>query len=77
MRPPATPKKIAIARPRSRTGNAATTMASAAGYMNAPPTPWMTRQLMIHAAAAEPAGVSPQAIEAMVNTTMPTTTIFR
>ena len=39
VRPPDTPKKIARARPRSRTGNAATTMASAAGYMIAPPMP--------------------------------------
>ena len=40
-----------MARPRSRTGNAETTMASAAGYMIAPPMPWMTRQVMIQAAA--------------------------
>ena len=77
MSPPATPKKMAIARPRSRTGNAATTIASAAGYMNAPPTPWMTRHVMIQAAAAPPVGVSPHAIDANVKITMPTMTIFR
>ena len=33
--PPEIPKKMAIARPRSRSGNEATTMATAAGNMTA------------------------------------------
>ena len=53
-------------------------MASAAGYMIAPPMPWITRKVTIHASAAEPwPGVRPQATDARVNTTMPITTILR
>ena len=35
VRPPVMPKKMASARPRSRSGNAATTIASAAGNISA------------------------------------------
>ena len=37
--------------PRSRSGNVCTTIASAAGNMIAPPTPWTTRNVTIHASA--------------------------
>ncbi len=52
-------------------------MASAAGYMRAPPKPWITRHVTIHASAKEPVGVRPQATDESANTTMPMTTILR
>ena len=76
VNPPATPKKMAMARPRSFTGNAPTTIATAAGYMIAPPRPWSTRNDTIQASAPEPAGVRPHIVDAPANTTMPMTTIL-
>ncbi len=72
-----TPKKIAIALPRSRSGKALTTIARAAGNISAAPTPWMTRKVTIQASAADPVGVAPQSAEAAANTTTPTSTIVR
>jgi hypothetical protein len=74
--PPATPKKIASALPRSSTGYAATTIARAAGNMIAAPAPWITRKTMIHGSASDPVGVAPQSAEAIVNTAMPSRTMF-
>ena len=53
------PKKIASALPRSRSSNVCTTIASAAGNMIAPPAPWITRNVTIHASARLPFGVKP------------------
>ena len=61
VRPPAMPKKMPIALPRSRTGKAEITIASAAGNISAAPAPSSTRKKMIQASAmlalgGEPAG---------------------
>ena len=45
--------------------------------MSAAPAPWMTRKVIIQASAAEPVGVAPQSAEAVVNTTIPISTIRR
>ncbi len=71
------PKNAASARPRSRSGNVCTTMASAAGNMMAPPTPWITRKNTIHASARLPLGVSPPSTDAPAKTITPIVTIFR
>ena len=71
------PKKIAIARPRSCSGNAATTMPTAAGNMSAAAAPWSTRKVMIQACAMLPVGVSPQSAEATAKPMTPTTTMRR
>ncbi len=71
------PKKIASARPRSRSANVCTTIASAAGNMIAPPAPWTTRKVTIHASAMLPLGVSPHIAEAAAKTTTPSVTILR
>ena len=63
--PPEMPKKIAIAFPRSRSGNEATTIATAAGNSSAAVAPWTTRKKMIQVSAIAPFGVRPQAAEAM------------
>ncbi len=73
--PPLTPKKIASARPRSRIGNASTTIASAAGIMIAPDTPCRTRNVMIQVSAAPPFGVAPHSAEEPANPTMPISTM--
>ena len=63
------PKKTARAFPRSATGKAATTIASAAGNMNAAPTPWMTRKAIIHGSATSASvGVAPHSADAPANT---------
>ena len=77
MRPPAIPKKIPIALPRSRTGKAEITIASAAGNISAAPAPSSTRKKMIQASAYLPSGVSPHAAEAITNTITPITTMVR
>ena len=59
VRPPEMPKKIAIALPRSRSGNEATTMATAAGNSSAAVAPWTTRKKMIQASAIAPFGREP------------------
>ena len=48
------PKKMAIARPRSRTGNDATTIPTAAGNMSAAVAPWTILKMIIHAPASCP-----------------------
>ncbi len=48
------PKKTASARPRSRSSNVCTTIASAAGNMIAPPAPWITLNVTIQASAMLP-----------------------
>ena len=75
--PPLTPKKIARARPRSWSGNAATTMASAAGIIRAPEMPWSTRKKMIQASASEPFGVAPHRPDEAAKPTIPMVTIRR
>jgi hypothetical protein len=75
--PPVTAKKIAMALPRSPTGNEATTIASAAGNMTAAAPPWTTRQKMIQASARSPEGVAPQRAEAAAKATTPITTMRR
>ena len=71
------PKKIDIARPRSRSGNDATTIPTAAGNSSAAVAPWITRQETIQASAALPVGVSPQAAEAIVKPHTPITSTVR
>ena len=51
-------------------------MASAAGNMRAPPAPWMTRNVTIHASATEPVGVRPHMVEAATKTITPITHIL-
>ena len=70
-------KKIAIALPRSLSGKAAITIASAAGNISAAPAPWITRKTIIQASAPSPVGVAPQSAEAVAKTTTPITTIRR
>jgi hypothetical protein len=77
VNPPEIPKKIAIARPRSRIGNEATTIPTAAGSMRAAVAPCTTRKKMIQAVATEPWGVKPQSAEASAKPTTPTITILR
>ena len=71
------PKKIAIARPRSATGKASRTIASAAGNMIAAPAPWMMRKTISQASAAEPVGVAPQRAEEVAKMIVPRTTMLR
>ena len=77
VRPPEMPKKIAIALPRWRNGNEATTIATAAGNRSAAVAPWTTRQKMIHVSAMAPFGVRPQAAEAMAKPATPISTMRR
>ncbi len=70
-------KKIARARPRSCTGKAPRTIASAAGNMIAAPAPWITRKVMIQASSRLPVGVAPQRAEAVAKTITPSTTMLR
>ncbi len=51
-------------------------MASAAGNMIAPPTPWITRNVTIQASAKLPSGVSPHIPEAAAKMITPSVTIF-
>ena len=44
--------------------------------MIAAPAPWITRKVMIHGSASEPVGVAPQSADAIVNTAMPSRTMF-
>src|ERR1700749_2824715 len=71
------PKKIAIARPRSLTGKASRTIASAAGNMIAAPAPWTMRKKISQASAPEPVGVAPQRAEGTAKTITPTITMRR
>ena len=73
--PPATPKKMASARPRSPCGKAETTMARAAGNMIAAPKPWMIRKTISHVSPAEPLGAAPQRADATVKMTIPMITM--
>ena len=75
--PPEIPKKIAIALPRSRNGNEATTMPTAAGNISAANAPWRTRNTMIHVSATLPLGVAPQSAEVIAKPITPITTIRR
>ena len=77
VRPPAMPKNNASALPRSRSANVCTTIASAAGNMIAPPTPWTARNVTIHASARLPFGVSPHSAEAPAKMMTPSVTIRR
>jgi hypothetical protein len=77
VKAPARPKKIASARPRSRSGKVARTIASAAGNISAAPAPWMTRKVMIHGSAAPVVGVAPQSAEAVAKMRTPITTMRR
>ena len=77
VRPPEIPKKMAIARPRSRSGNDATTIPTAAGNISAANAPWTTRQKMIHAWAMLPVGVNPQNADATAKPMTPYVTIRR
>ncbi len=71
------PKKIASARPRSRSAKVCTTIASAAGNMIAPPAPCRTRNVTIHASATLPVGVSPHIADAAAKRITPSVTILR
>ena len=71
------PKKSASAFPRSRSGKVCTTIARAAGNMIAPPAPWTTRNVTIHASARLPLGVRPHIADAPANTITPSMTILR
>ena len=71
------PKNSASARPRSRSANVCTTIASAAGNMIAPPAPCTTRNVTIHASARLPFGVSPHIADAPAKMTTPSVTILR
>ena len=71
------PKNTASALPRSRSGNAATTIASAAGKSRAANAPWTTRKKIIHASPMSPVGVAPHSAEAIAKPTTPIVTIRR
>ena len=73
--PPVTPKKVAIALPRSRMSNAATTIASAAGNISAANPPWTIRKKIIQASPRSPVGVAPQSADAVAKPITPTMTI--
>ena len=73
--PPEMPKKIAIARPRSRSGKEATTMPTAAGNISAAVAPCSTRKVMIQACAMPVVGVSPHIAEANAKPITPTMTM--
>ena len=77
VRPPAIPKNMARALPRSRRGKVWTTMARAAGKSRAPPKPWTARNVTIHASARLPFGVSPHRVEARAKITTPATATLR
>ena len=77
VRPPEMPKKIAIARPRSRRGNDATTMPTADGNISAAVAPWSTRNVMIHGSARSPFGVAPHRAEVIAKPATPITTMRR
>src|SRR6478735_2866866 len=77
VRPPLTPKKMASALPRSPTGKAATTTASAAGIISAADRPWVTRKTIIHAPAKDVVGVAPHSPEDTANPTIPINTTDR
>jgi hypothetical protein len=77
VNPPAIPKNRARALPRWRSSKVCTTMASAAGNMIAPPSPWTARKITIQASANDPFGVSPHSAEAAANTITPSVTILR
>ena len=70
-----TPKKVAIALPRSLTSKAETTIASAAGNISAANAPCTTRKKIIHASPMSPVGVAPQSPDATAKPTTPTMTI--
>ncbi len=71
------PKKIDIARPRSRSGKDATTIPTAAGKRSAAIAPWITRHATIQASAALPVGVNPHAAEAIAKPHTPITSTVR
>ena len=71
------PKNVAMALPRSFSGNACTTMASAAGNSKAANAPCTTRKKMIQASPALPVGVAPHSADAVANPITPISTIFR
>ena len=75
--PPATPKNMARALPRSRSGNVWTTTARAAGKRSAPPNPCTARNVTIQASARFPLGVRPHIVDASAKTTTPSTVTLR
>jgi hypothetical protein len=52
-------------------------MASAAGYIRAPPAPWIARKVTSQASAASPFGVSPHSADETAKITTPSTTMGR
>ncbi len=64
-----TPAQMPIAVPRCRAGKVAAMIDSVAGFISAPPAPWITRA----AISCPPVSASPHASEATVKTTMPIT----
>jgi len=72
---PAIPKNIASARPRSPKENVSMTMAIAAGYISAPPTPCNARKPISHASASPLLGVRPHNADAAAKITTPITTM--
>ena len=77
VRPPLIPKKIARARPRSCTGKADTTIASAAGTMIAAATPCAARKATSQVWAIPEVGVAPHNAEEAANPMIPIVTIRR
>lgn len=71
VRPPATPKNSASARPRRSTGNTSTTTASAAGNISAAPRPCTARKQISQLSAAPPEGTAPQSAEAITKVSVP------
>ena len=71
------PKNSARARPRERSSNVCTTMASAAGNMIAPPRPWTARKATIQVSAKLPRGVRPHNADEAAKMITPSTTILR
>ena len=71
------PKNVASALPRSRSGKAATTIASAAGNSSAANAPWATRNAIIQVSPIAPVGVAPHSAEQAANPTTPIVSIRR
>jgi hypothetical protein len=71
------PKNKASARPRACRSKVATTMASAAGNMMAPPAPCKARKVTSQASAPPPFGVRPHRADEPAKIITPSTTIRR
>ncbi len=71
------PKNAASALPRSRSGKAATTIASAAGNSSAAKAPCATRNAIIQVSPIAPVGVAPQSAEQVAKPITPIVSMRR